>query len=290
MEHARRLEYHGRVMAADIGECIYCRRKPPEVSLTEEHTIPFAMGTDVYLANASCEDCAALTSRDERHFARNFFGHLRIHGNIQTRRPSKRPSTLPVWVTRAGIEYEKHLAVQDHPFFVKLPIWAAPASLFGRSNLAGFPNLHWTQYHWLPSNLYEVLGLLPGELVKLTVKVKQDVPTFARVIAKIAYASTVGRFGMDAIDWGDLPEVILGRRPNISDYVGNREIQPKPPDGVGPLHKIETLDVTINGRRQIMCDIRLFCANTVDNMNVGMPTYTVALGAPRDDGPLGSLA
>ena len=36
MEHARRLEYHGKVMVADIGECIYCHRKPPEVKLTEE--------------------------------------------------------------------------------------------------------------------------------------------------------------------------------------------------------------------------------------------------------------
>ena len=200
------MEYHGKVKSADVGECIYCHRKPPEVTLTDEHVIPFAMGTDVYLANASCDDCAEITSKIERHFARNFFGHLRIHANIQTRRPNQRPSTLSVWVTRAGIEYEKKLPVQDHPFFVKLPIWAAPASLFGRSHKGSFPGLYWNQYDWLPANISQTLGLLPGELAKITIKHNLDVPTFARVIAKIAYCSAIGRFGMGAIDWGDLAE------------------------------------------------------------------------------------
>jgi hypothetical protein len=34
---AQRMEYHGRVKAADVGECIYCRRKPAEVTLSERH-------------------------------------------------------------------------------------------------------------------------------------------------------------------------------------------------------------------------------------------------------------
>ena len=281
-----RIEYHGRVKLADVGECIYCRRKPPEVTLTDEHTIPFAMGTDVYLANASCGDCAKITSKIEQHFARNFFGHLRIHSKVQTRRPKDRPDMLSVWVTRAGIEYEKKLPIQDHPFFVKLPIWVAPGFLFGRQYQGAFHQLMWNQYHWLPPNISAILGLLPGELAKITIKDKLDVATFARVIAKIAYTGAVGRWGLDAIDWGEVPDIIIGKKTNVSDYVGNYIVKPLPPDPRGeltPLHKTETLDVTVDGKRHIMSNVRLFCASTVDNTDVGMPTYTVALGAPLID-------
>jgi hypothetical protein len=280
------MEFYGKVKTAFVGECIYCRRKEPEVALSNEHVIPFALGADVYLEKASCPDCAMITSSAELHVARNFFGHLRVHSNVQTRRPNKRPTELSVWVERSGIEYEKKLPIQDHPFFVRLPIWRAPAVLFGREYHGEFRDLFWSQYHWLPPHIAQTLGLLPGEVAKLTTKDRLDVPAFARVIAKIAYCSAVARYGLAGIDWGALPNVILGTNRDVSDYVGVRHWKPLPPEPHGqltPMHAINVLEMTGDGRHYAFTDVRLFCASTVSSTNIGMPTYTVALGMPLAD-------
>ena len=54
-----------------VGECIYCRRKPPEGMLTDEHIIADGFGGDLILPASSCTDCAALTGWFEQDILRN---------------------------------------------------------------------------------------------------------------------------------------------------------------------------------------------------------------------------
>jgi HNH endonuclease len=143
-------EYRGRQMVRDIGKCIYCYKQGPDVKLTREHIVPYSLGSDVYLKNASCSSCAKITRDIETHVARNIFGHMRIHTGIQTRNPEQRPEKLPLKVIRRGIQSRVELPINDHPFFLILPVWDEPGFL-QRAPLGDvFPNLHWNVWYHIP--------------------------------------------------------------------------------------------------------------------------------------------
>src|SRR5258708_6900327 len=82
------------------GECIYCGAR--DVKLTDEHVVPFGFGGNVELLEASCVPCAEETSKCEREIARNVLSDFRIHANIQTYRPKRRPSELSFDVSLEG--------------------------------------------------------------------------------------------------------------------------------------------------------------------------------------------
>ncbi|SRR5271163_282192 len=54
-------EYFEHKKFPATGECIYCGALGSEVELTDEHIVPYSLGGNVELLQASCKKCARVT-------------------------------------------------------------------------------------------------------------------------------------------------------------------------------------------------------------------------------------
>lgn len=272
-------------MWRQIGRCIYCGESRDGIKLSKEHVIPYSLGADVYLKDASCPDCAEITKQFELHVARNIFGHHRIHKGVQTRNPAQRPNELPARVLVRGIEHRKKLSIKDHPYFLAAPIWAQPGLLRGVRPTQDFDGLSAHLYYHIPENIRDTLSLSDGELAEIRPDSGGDANQFGRAIAKIAFCNAIGTLGIDGFDPLDLPDLILGKFTAVSFYVGSVLQIPPPPNRQGALHRIDlgynwVCDPRTNlWRRFLISNIRLFA--TDGTANEGMPIYTVVVGAAR---------
>jgi len=285
MTDPRRKEYRGRKMARQIGRCIYCGTSGKDIKLYEEHVIPYSLDADVYLKDASCLACENITKQFEQHVARNIFGHHRIHKGIQTRHPQERPSELPTRVLIRGVEHRKDLSVKDHPYFLAMPIWDQPGILRGLRPSTDFDGLSAHLYYHIPVNIEDTLDLTDGEIAEIRPDSNVDANQFGRAIAKIAYCNAMAYYGYDGFEHLKLPDLILGKYPYISFFVGSVLREPPPPNRTGPLHQIDLGDNWIYdartqlSRRMLVTKIRLF--GTDGTARNGMPIYTVVTGAPK---------
>ena len=84
-----------------VGECIYCGARGSEVELTDEHIVPYSLGGNVQLLQASCKPCARITGALEGYVGRKVLWDFRVHAKIPTRRPSERPDVLPARISLA---------------------------------------------------------------------------------------------------------------------------------------------------------------------------------------------
>jgi len=270
----------GRKNLRTIGRCIYCGKDGSATKLTEEHIIPFSLGADQYLKDASCLACADITKKFELHVARNIFGHHRIHQNIQTRHPKDRPNELRTRVIKDGIENAYDLPIEDHPYFLPIPVWDRPGIIRNVPPSKEFSGLASHLYNHIPENIRETLGLADGDTAEIRPPdVIVDTEQFARAIAKIAYCQAIARFGFDGFRRLALPDLILGKYSCIPYFVGSVVDElPPPPQPAGPMHVIETVDVWVDGKRLLIAVIRLFAKNGTKEH--GMPIYTVVVGAP----------
>jgi hypothetical protein len=279
--------YRGRQMLRDVGECIYCGRKPPEAKLRREHIIPFSLGSDIYLKNASYTECAKITRDIEQHVARNVYGHMRVHTGIQTRNPQDRPSKLPIRVIRLGVESRLELPINDHPFFLILPVWRIPGILRRADPLSNmFEGLRWNAYYYIPDNARDTFDMKDGESVRLAPEWRVDAAIFARVLTKIAYCQCVALFGVEGFDHPVAPRLILGKFKSIPYLVGtdprgnDAAGQPSARAERGIQHIVSPMDINVSPhRRLLMVEIRLFADSGTDEH--GMPTYAVVVGEPN---------
>src|ERR1700723_614475 len=85
-----------------VGRCIYCGDDGSNDKLRSEHLVPFSLGGNAELLEASCRKCEDVTKRFEQHCARAIFGQFRVKSGVQTRNPKERPKALPVRVTTPG--------------------------------------------------------------------------------------------------------------------------------------------------------------------------------------------
>ncbi len=182
------IDLRNKGMVGEVGRCIYCGAHGSGVKLTKEHVIPYSLGSDAYLKDASCPDCAAITKAFEQHVARNIYGHLRIHLGIQTRHSHERPTELPVRVIKEGVESRLVLPINEHPFFLILPIWDTPGMLRGEPPQKLFTGLTSHLYYSIPPTIQTTLGVADFEPFALApAEYRIDAEQFARAIAKIAY-------------------------------------------------------------------------------------------------------
>ena len=285
IENLPRREYRGRTMARHIGRCIYCGSHGGNAKLTDEHIVAYALGSDVYLKEASCITCADITKRFEQHVARAIFGHHRIHKGTQTRRPSERPSELPARVLIRGVEHRKELAIKDHPYFLAIPIWDQPGLLRGLSPSLDFDGLCAHLYYHIPDNIKGTLRLSDGEIAEIRPDTAGDAAQFGRAIAKIAYCNAIAHFGLDGFEHLELPDLVLGKFLHVSFMVGSVLREPPPPNRRGPLHRIVIGANWVHDRRTgvwrrvLVTNIRLFATDGTEDK--GMPIYTVVTSAPK---------
>lgn len=270
-----------------FGRCIYCGSDGASDGLRDEHIIPFSLGGNTTIENASCRACERVTTSIDAHLARQVFGQYRIHARVQTRNPKDRPSTLPTRLTIDGNDVVVELPVDKHPYSLAMPIWGNPGLLDRRKIDDPFPDVFAHIYHWKPPDLNRALGLPETADIKIWSSGGFRVDLFARGIAKIAYCHAVARFGLDGFRPILLPDLILGRCPALPYFVGvPMQNPPAPERRLGALHQVVHSDLASpDGQFKLLhVAIRLFSGAA--SQDVGMPVYRVVVGAPgRNEHP-----
>lgn len=198
-----------------MGECVYCGSVD---GLTDEHIVPFGLGGNLILPDASCPGCAKITSLFERRVLRGFMHRARTTGNFQTRRPKERPQTHTVTLLRNDQIIETDVAVPDATALLHLPLLAPPQFFSGVTDTTG-----------LTVRGLETLyfGANPEEFVKghgasgLQQTDSLDVNSFARMIAKIGYCYICATLGIPPRAEVPVLPFILGTRDDGSQWVGS---------------------------------------------------------------------
>lgn len=78
--------------------CIYCGKR--DVKLSREHILPYSLNGGWIMHEASCADCAKITSKFENTVTRKMYFELRTKENFQTRDKKTRPKQFPITVKK----------------------------------------------------------------------------------------------------------------------------------------------------------------------------------------------
>lgn len=258
------------------GVCIYCGWDGGTGGLHDEHIVPYSLGGNTELLNASCTDCERVTSYLDGYLANAIFGHLRVHLNLQSR--SGHGDTLPATIELADGQRAVDIATADHPFFLNMPIWRPPGVMLGAQLSSGFGQAGRFTYWYVPPNLRDSIGLKDGDIARIIdTSPPHNLSTFARGLMKIAYCNAVMKYGLDGFRPLVAPDIILGKYPNIAYFVGSDPTTPSPPYPRGQQHSVGLGDITYQNLKLLTAPIRLFGDSGAGDK--GMPFYTVIFGA-----------
>ncbi len=126
-----------------IGYCIYCGSR---TSLTDEHIVALALGGNILLPESSCRPCAAITSKAERHVARETWIVLRALSAYPSRRRTGMPTQRAVdFEYRDGRKRTMQIPIEHVPASLVLPRVPLPPFV---DNVEGFPRLLPEQDHF----------------------------------------------------------------------------------------------------------------------------------------------
>jgi hypothetical protein len=246
-----------------VGQCIYCGSK--DQKLGEEHIIPLALGGNAILPEASCSNCSDITGRIVEGTVLDAmwgtYGAARLRFNLPTRRPKRRPKTWTYKVTKKdGTTHNIQIPASDIPIAL-IGITTEPAKPDILSGVE--PSDRFTGTEWVKYNVDEMRKFAEdGDLVEIG---KLNPFVLARMIAKIAHAMA----------WADyrnefrplLPDVILGKSPNIFHFVGGSA---SPTEDTQAVHNLQIR--WLEGETDyLVAYVRLFCA-------FGTPDYMVVIG------------
>jgi len=217
---------HGPTRIKSKGKCIYCNAR--DVDLTDEHILPYFIGGNHVIVDASCKACARITTRFEREVARGLWGDARISYNAPSRRKKKR---------------KKHILLEDRynpGNKLKIPYEEYPAPMvFYEMDAAGLLLGHNESFdsskNWKFKAIVDQQKLDEFEKKyssQLTAKLKFPHDSYARLLAKIGYGQV-----MCSLDPGDFRPIclpyILGEKSNLSFIVGSMKSIPDPKPGIG---------------------------------------------------------
>ncbi len=166
-----RLKYQKeRVKGGSI--CIYCGWDGGEGGLRSEHIVPYSLGGNVELLEASCSRCESITSYLEGYLANAVFGHFRVHSNLPSRTGHK--ATLSATIEFAsGTQRIIDFATKDHPYFLNMPIWRLPGLMLGAQMSESFTNTDIHKYWYLPPNIRETIGMSDHEIARVVATPRQ---------------------------------------------------------------------------------------------------------------------
>jgi hypothetical protein len=262
-----------------VGRCIYCGYSGGTRGLRKEHIIPYALGGNAVILEASCADCEAVTSYLEGYVGRDIFGVFRAFYELQKRKRKTAQSITMVFERETG-KKAREVLVKDAPPLLFMREFEPPGILVERLR-HGPPALKTTGWMWYSHEFIERAEQLrePGDLSwSVPFPFKEDV--FGRFLAKVAHCMVIAHFGIDHFR-AYLPPLILGEDKNIGWLVGGAE---GPTEAVADLpkgrHSIfgHTLGMGLfqhTGTKHTMlyADIRLFSF-------AGSPSYRVTVGEP----------
>jgi hypothetical protein len=253
---------HGPTKYPSKGVCIYCNRC--EVQLTDEHVVPFSIGGQHILREASCLQCADITKKFEQDVARSLWGDARASYNAPTRRKKEQKKRI-LLQDPAAKNADLDVVIGDYPAPMVFYQMHRAGILDGEPENIDRSRV-WKLISVVDENrLQDFERKYPG---RLTARFKHVPDSFARLLVKIGYGQV-----MTSLDPGDfnafcLP-YILGLKTNLSYIVGGRITIEQPQPGIGyslKSHQFGTAD-----RIVLVSEVRLYANNHT-------PTYHIVVG------------
>lgn len=263
-----------RLTVGSVGACIYCRREPNG----DEHIIPFAFGGHRVLEAASCAECAVITSAMEGQCCEGMFRALRVHQQVPTRRPGKRPTTLRVIDGKEphGAPV-REVPVDEAPGAVVFPLLPPPGILLGSPPTDSVAGLGYAVMQTTDDAVERQRKLEDGGFSGALATAEVPLWPFMRVLAKIARGYDVSQVGVAQSDQ-TLNPYILGTDNNLPYLVGGTPLGgplpnfvPEPSDA-SELHQLRPVGLLIDGVSFIAVQIRLF-----SQLRPLSPVYTVVM-------------
>lgn len=249
-----------------VGHCIYCGAMN---NLQKEHILPFGLSGTATLPSSTCSKCATVTGEQERRVLRGFMYDLRIYLGLKSRSKYKNaPQEYPLTIIREGVQETVMLPLDEYPILLAFPVFSPPAFLnpSGYTNGIRIKSIETVSFGPKPAEVLRNLGA-----TSISQTQDQEPVSFARVIAKIAYALAAAKGDIDKIK-GDplvLP-AILGNTDDIGRWVGTLDYPRRVFDG--QLHRIQIHEDCQKGL--LIGDVQLFS-------NSPAPRYGVIIGILR---------
>lgn len=168
--------------------CIFCRNIPPHgQQLTDEHSIPFALGGQSIINHATCETCRDLTSRVETHVLRGLMHAFRLKAGIQSR--SKRPpKSMPLFAVDGDESQKIQVLFQDYPSILALP-------KFDEYFIMGHQNFYSNDLPWLAADQNALVKVFQKYEVSSFSSMALNVRAFGQMVFKIAHCLAFEYFG-----------------------------------------------------------------------------------------------
>jgi hypothetical protein len=260
-----KLMAHGPTYYPSKGACIYCG--VTGVPLKDEHVVPYSLGGQHVLRNASCAACEDVTKKFEQDVARDLWGDARTAFDAPSRR--KRERKTHVEMPDAENPAERHL----------VPATEYPAGfVFYKMGDCGF--LRGVAEATDISPAWEMIVIDDEARRKAFIKKYNRPPVirckhvpdaFGRLLAKIAYCQV-----LTGLDIGDFHPIalpyVMGDKKNVSYIVGSKDGAPEPDTG----YRLTTLCLDNPQKMFLMAEVRLYA-------NAHTPTYQVLVGEVKGD-------
>lgn len=262
-ESTENIEDTANTQHTAFGYCIYCGSTN---DLRREHVIPFGLDGNLVLPSATCGECANKTGEVERLVLRLYMQDVRIFRGMRSRKGhANASSTLPLKITRNGVQETVELPRSEYPFLLSLPIFAPPRNWTGEAGAGiSLRGTHTISFGISPKAVLDRLG---GSSVSIDAPKLQPV-AFARMLAKIGFAFAASEGKLNQLDPQDtVVPSILGHVDDIGRWVGTLE----GPTRVYPklVHRLQLYDEKPTGF--LVAEIQLFSDSQT-------PTYGVLLG------------
>lgn len=218
------------------------------------------------LPAASCEKCAAITSRFEMQVARDVLGAYRVRTGAPTRRPKERPSNLPLELidhdgSRGTIDVEP----SAHPGTLLLPDLPEPSVLV--PTLEG-ERKNFRMFFALPD--HDALSIASEHGAAAMHLGSFEIGCFYKLLAKIAHAGAFLDPQWTKIWQPLLPDLILERANNFDTLIGGTDVSEFDDDDGGFPAFYRSVDV--KEKRYLVAYFKLFGPNRT-------PTYQVVTGS-----------
>ncbi len=253
----------GKAQFKAVGVCIYCGATD---DLDREHIIPFGLNGTAVLHEASCKECAKITSHFEMQVLRGAMRDVRVLRRLRSRKKHTGVQRVQrLRMRRNGIIETVELPLEDYPVLLHFPTFTLPGVLSGYDGtgiqMTGVATL---QFGPLPQAVGKKLGAQ-----EIMLDAQPDHPiSFARMIGKIGYAMAVAHEVVKVTE--RRPEIVaslLNEVDEIGRWVGTVP-GPFRKYSDGTLHRVAIQQEANTGL--VAVEIQLFADS-------GAPTYLVIL-------------